>query len=282
MIELLKSPWTQTFEKLIAEAERSLILCAPYVARGPCDRVIAHVGTRSSSPFALAVITDLSRDNLISGATDAAAIARLVRSVPATTVHFLPSLHAKVYIADDRSAVVTSANLTDSGLSRNREYGILFEDCDMVHSVKQDILEYAALGSSIDLAFLDSVAAAAAELREMRQAAERTVRTTLRQEFEQRLRDADDEILRARIAGRTAHAIFSETILHLLRSGPMTTVQIHDGIRHIHPDLCDDAVDRVIDGRHFGKKWKHSVRTAQVYLRRRGDIALVDNRWQLT
>lgn len=281
MIELIRSPWVEPFEKLISSAEQSLILCAPYVGRGPCERVIARIGTKPSATFALTILTDLSRDNLISGVTDAAAIAKLVRIVPTTTVRFLPSLHAKVYIADEHSAAITSANLTDAGLWRNLEYGVMIQDHATVRSIKRDILEYGTLGSRIDLAFLDSVATVAAELRDMRRMAERQVRGTLRNEFEQKLREADEQILRARTTGRTAHAIFADAIRHLLRSGPLTTVQIHDGIKQIHPDLCNDVLDVVIDGRHFGKKWKHGVRTAQVYLRRRGEIVLRDGYWSL-
>jgi hypothetical protein len=61
----------------------------------------------------------------------------------------------------------------------------------------------------------------------------------------------------------------------------MSTVEINQAIKRIHPDLCDDTVDRVIDGQHFGKKWKHGVRTAQVFLRRRGDIRRESGKWQL-
>ena len=62
----------------------------------------------------------------------------------------------------------------------------------------------------------------------------------------------------------------------------MPTVEINRAIKRIHPDLCDDTIDRVIDGQHFGKKWKHGVRTAQVFLRRRGDIQREGGKWQLT
>jgi hypothetical protein len=92
---------------------------------------------------------------------------------------------------------------------------------------------------------------------------------------------ADVEFLRARTGGRTAHAIFADAILHLLASDPMSTPDLNRRIQQIHPDLCDDTVDRVIDGQHFGKKWKHGVRTAQVYLRRAGRIARANNLWQL-
>ena len=281
MFEFIRSPWTPTFDWLISEAQQSLILCAPYIGQGPCKRIADRIHAGVSETFTITILTDLSRDNVVSGATDAAAIADLVRSVSRANVHFLPSLHAKAYVADDRYAVVTSANLTDAGLSRNMEFGVLFADGDAVRATKHEILDYAALGTQIDLNFLDSLAYVAGELREMRRAAERSMRSTLRQAFEQKLREADVHILRARTGGLTAHAIFANAIRPLLRSGPMTTTQIHEGIRRIHPDLCDDLEDRVIDGRHFGKKWKHSVRTAQVFLRRRGEIALEEGMWRL-
>ncbi|MFQ6007779.1 MAG: hypothetical protein ACE5K8_02400, partial [Candidatus Zixiibacteriota bacterium] len=75
--------------------------------------------------------------------------------------------------------------------------------------------------------------------------------------FDKILHRAHGEVLRARAAGRAPHAIFAEAILYLLRIGPATTEELHAKIQAIHPDLCDDSIDRVIDGRHFGKKWKH-------------------------
>ena len=108
------------------------------------------------------------------------------------------------------------------------------------------------------------------------------MRSSLRREFDRRLRKVDDDLLRVRAAGRTAHAIFADTILHLLRRGPMKTVEIHQGVKRVHPDLCDDRIDRVISDQHFGKKWKHGVRTAQVFLRRRGDIRLENGKWHLS
>ena len=77
------------------------------------------------------------------------------------------------------------------------------------------------------------------------------------------------------------HAIFSDAILHLLRRRPMSTIDLNRAIQQIHPDLCDDSVDRVIDGQHFGKKWKHIVRNAQVFLRRKGAIQLVGKKWHV-
>jgi phosphatidylserine/phosphatidylglycerophosphate/cardiolipin synthase-like enzyme len=229
----------------------------------------------------LTVVTDLSRDNMLSGGIDVAALADLVAATPRSMVRFLPSLHAKVYIADESCAIVTSGNLTDSGLNRNFEYGVLCRAAATVRTIREDIIRYAALGSPIDGGQLRLFAQVAAEVRQIRQALERQVRARTRREFENRLREMDDEILGVRTAGRTAHAIFADTILHLLRRGPARTTELHEMVRRIHTDLCDDSVDRVIRGQHFGKKWKHAVRTAQVFLRRRGDIELRDGFWRL-
>lgn len=281
MVELLRSPWDTRFDRLLTEARSSLVLCSPFIGRGPCERISCKVAPNANRGFEISVLTDLSRDNILSGSTDVAALSELVKAVPLTTVRFLPSLHAKVYIADEKQAIVTSGNMTDNGLVRNFEYGVFFSELEKVRAIRQDALEYTSLGSPIDGSQLANFATVVGELREMRQAADRQVRSRLRREFERRLRKVDDDILSARAAGRTAHAIFADAILHLLRKQPMRTVEMHHVIRRIHPDLCDDSMDRVIGGQHFGKKWKHAVRTAQVFLRRRGDIRLENGRWHI-
>lgn len=70
--------------------------------------------------------------------------------------------------------------------------------------------------------------------------------------------------------------------MHRLRAGPKTTEGIHEAVQAVHPDLCDDTVERVIDGKRFGKKWKHAVRTAQQHLKRRGLAEYKDGLWRLT
>ena len=107
------------------------------------------------------------------------------------------------------------------------------------------------------------------------------MRSTLRREFNRRLRAAENEVLRVRAAGRAPTAIFAEAILHVLRSGPKRTPDIHAAVRAIHPDLCDDSEYRVIDGRRFGRKWKHAVRTAQWHLKEQGRITLGNDLWRL-
>jgi len=94
----------------------------------------------------------------------------------------------------------------------------------------------------------------------------------------------EDNLIRIRVEGRSVNAIFSRTLLYLLSSSPMTTIQLNMLVQQINPDLCDDTLDRVIDGVHYGKKWKHQVRGAQVSLARQGRIAYdkATRLWQIT
>lgn len=88
--------------------------------------------------------------------------------------------------------------------------------------------------------------------------------------------------MRLRLAQGPMHTVFAKTILYLLtRYGPLSTDQLHSKIRAIHPDLCDDTVDRVIDGKSFGKKWKHAVRSAQQQLKKRSLVTLEGEHWHL-
>ncbi len=283
MIELLRSPWGEHFESLIGEVSDSLVIACPYVGRQPCEALLEVASqTGAAKSASLLLLTDLSRDVILSGASDLSAICDLSLGFQSAEVRFLPNVHAKVYVADEKAAIVTSANMTASGLWRNFEYGLQVRDPHLVAQIRRDVVDYAELGTSIGEERLRFLSRLSQELNEVRRHADASVKRDLRSRFRKRLREFENEIIRARAAGRTPHAIFADAILYLLAKGPMTTAELHPLIRSIHPDLCDDSTDRVIDGRHFGKKWKHAVRTAQQHLKRKGRIALHDGVWCLT
>ena len=131
----LISPWINDFDGLISQASKSLLICSPFVGRSPCERIAVILRGRGTANIPILLLTDLSRDNMLSGVTDVGALAGLCDALPRTRIRFLPNLHAKVYIADERYAVVTSANLTDAGLSRNLEYGVYIDERELVKQV---------------------------------------------------------------------------------------------------------------------------------------------------
>lgn len=282
LINFLKSPWDEEFDLLIKQAGSRLVISSPYIGKNPCKRLIdIKRDCEGLDNFSILMLTDLSRDTILSGATDVSAICDLLEIFHQIEIRFLPSIHAKIYVADDRIAVITSANMTNGGLFRNFEYGVKLLDRDLVAIVTKDVTEYASLGTKIDKDKINFLSKISAELTNVRKDAEKSIKGKLKAEFERQLKHFDDEIIRLRAAGRTPHAIFADAILYFLAKNPMSTAELNPLIQKVHPDLCDDSVDRVIDGKHFGKKWKHEVRTAQVYLRRKGIIELTDGKWRL-
>lgn len=278
-VQLLTSPWASSFQDLVESANEQLILASPFLGKQPLTQVARILCSKLPHMIRLEVLTNLAVDNLLSGVLDIVALRDLTLSLPGTVVTYLPGLHAKVYIADSRTAVISSGNLTNAGLVTNYEYGVLLRDSHLVGQVRDDLTKYGALGNRVPVATLEALAQATEGLRAVRQSAEKSINARLRREFDERMEQAKVELLRARAQGKTTHGIFSDTVLYVLeQKGPLTTAELHPFVKQLHPDLCDDSIDRVIGDVHFGKKWKHHVRNAQQALKRRG---LIDNDGEL-
>jgi len=279
-IRIIAGVWDNQFVDLVSSAQDRLVLCSPYVSQDGAETVArartgkAQIGIRSF------ILTDLSPRAVCAGATDPDAVMNVANSLAGGRVVHLPRLHAKVYVADGQTAVVTSGNLTSGGLGRNYEYGVLIRDCAMASSIEADMLEYAGLGAEMHETTLAKYCQAAADARKAYREHVASTSRTIQRRLASALRAADESLIRARLAGGAMHTVFAKTVMYLLhRHGPLTTKQQHPLVQRLHPDLCDDSVDRVIDGKHFGKKWKHAVRTAQQALKKQGRIEQRGDLW---
>lgn len=278
----LSSPWANRLRSLIASAQTDLLICSPFISVAGAKFLRGHATPTFRLDGRLKLITDLSPVNIYQASTDPAAVLLAVDSFAPTSIHHLPRLHAKVYVADVTVAIITSANFTGGGLYRNHEYGIEITDRESVERIRSDLVDYSRLGAVIPRESLVRLCGYASKLRDSETKARKTIPTALSNDLHECLQGAEDELLRLRLAG-ALHAVFAETIRYLLdKNGPLSTTELHPLIQAIHPDLCDDQVDRVIDGRRYGKKWKHAVRTAQQQLKRQGIISLNGRIWRLT
>jgi hypothetical protein len=277
---LVRTPWTEKLQELVSIVDQNLLIACPFVKRFATERILVQLDQRQlRDSVRLHLITDLRPESTLAGSMDLNALSELGRNVPGFELTHLPSVHAKVFVADCKMAIVTSGNLTEPGLCGNVEYGVALADGNLVKQVRSDLEGYASLGARVSI---EDVAALSAEMEDLKvlfQQAERSVRLQARRAFRDKLKSTHIQLLRHRAKGKTTHAIFSDTIRFLLSKGPLRTEDLHPLIQLLHPDLCDDSVDRVIDGVHFGKKWKHYVRNAQQYLKRNGEIRFDGERW---
>lgn len=210
--------------------------------------------------------------SIVDGATDISALALLADKVSLVDIRHLPRIHAKVYVANEDYAIISSANFTDGGVTRNFEYGVALENPEDVSMVVANIREYAVLGGLVTRERLQRLHELVTRVRSAVQVERRAMNAALRRAVLDLEAEAELELLRSRIEGRSVNAVFSDTLRYLLKERPMTTVELHERIHEMHPDLCDDTTERVIDGQRFGKLWKHQVRTAQQHLKKSGAI----------
>lgn len=281
-VELIPSPSLTALGSLFASVTDELHVVSPYITASGVRLITGRVQpeTRRLS-VNLFLLTDLNPLSVCQGSCDPDAILELARSFPHAKVHHLPRVHAKVFVADRQMAIIGSSNLTEGGIRENYEYCLRVNSREVASRVAADVEEYSALGAQIPVELLALYTDAAAPLREAFRKRERAISSSIKKAFDAHLRSGSELLLRARVKEGVTR-IFSRTILFLLREGPMRTVEIHPQIRRIHPDLCDDSVDRVIDGERFGKKWKHLVRTAQQILKREGLVEFDGEFWQLS
>ena len=257
-------------------------MTSPFVTREGADFVTTHLSSEFRTAGRLAFLTDLSPLNICMKSTDPSALRLLAEAVPAWDLSHLPRLHAKVYIADRDCAIITSGNLTAGGLTLNYEYGVELSDPAVVALIRQDIQDYAGLGAAVDYDQLLAYCQTAEQVRRAYEGQLRSAAKAARREFKRTFQEAEEDLIRLRLAGGAITAVFEKTIVYLLRRhGPLSTQQLHPLVQAIHPDLCDDTVDRVINGQHYGKKWKHVVRRAQSHLKDRGVIEFQAGVWRL-
>lgn len=181
-------------------------------------------------------------------------------------------LHAKVFIADDHAAIITSANLTRGGLDQNYEYGVRICDRPVVRRIRQDLEAYARLGSPIDRTTIGELAAIA---RDLLAARERLVTSAPAQEsqaFDRKVKEASKRFVETQVGRRPANQVFGDAIALVLSEGAVPTAELAPRVQRLLPDLCDDSEELIINGERYGKAWKHRLRNAQQHLKRRGSI----------
>ena len=281
-VGLLNGPWDAQFADLLGTAEEFLLLASPFITRRVTTWAADCLSKNTYSPqLQIILLTNLKIESVLSGSLELNGIAEMGRAFPNLAVIHMPSLHAKVFVADDSHAIITSGNLTDGGLRKNCEYGVSVRTPKLVKEVRHDFEGYAHLGAHISVEEIESFAGDLEGLRATYQSQNRQLISEVRAKFKNKLKSAEDRVLEFRARSNTTQGIYRGTILYLLAKSPLKTSELHPLIQQIHPDLCDDTIDRVIDGVSFGKKWKHHVRSAQQALKREGAVLFDGERWHL-
>jgi phosphatidylserine/phosphatidylglycerophosphate/cardiolipin synthase-like enzyme len=272
--------WCNELAELVRGSHDEIIVATPYISRDGAEFLNSCMSEGMKVSGSVTILTDLSPMPICQGSTDPYAIQMMLSNLASARVYHLPRLHAKVYVSGSREAIVTSGNLTRGGLYSNYEYGVFIDDPAIVTRIRSDVLEYLALAAIVGKQRLIEYCEIAESARKSFQEQLSSISKSAKEKFRKYYDQAGDELLKLRLSKGALHTIFEEAILYFLRhDGPLATPQIHRLIESAYPDLCDNSVDRVINGVRFGKRWKHAVRTAQQHLKKKGAIGLEGGVW---
>ena len=253
---------------MVASARRSVLVVVPFVKYAEavwlCEQMRPGVEIMTLAcvdPAAVgASVLDISALKYLSEATDSAKLIAL------------SSLHAKVFVADDTAAIVTSGNLTRSALDRNIEYGVLFHEPRHVRTVRTDMLSFARLGSRVDARLLATLLPLEAELRRVHADVAGSPEPACKRRFDEVMQRAKPVFASAHVGQRSAHAVFGDAIRFVLSDGPRDTKVIQREVRQLLSALCDDNEYFFIRGERYGKAWMRRLRHAQQHLKKQGIV----------
>ena len=134
-ITLIKSPWEDMFLDLVEQTEEKLRITSPFIKSKTVEKMISAKGAGVSIEY----ITSFKLMNFYRKSSDFEALNTILKNNG--IIKNYQSLHSKVYIFDEKQAIITSGNLTNGGMNTNYEYGVLIKDENNVASVVQDFYE---------------------------------------------------------------------------------------------------------------------------------------------
>ncbi|MDX8151248.1 phospholipase D family protein [Patulibacter brassicae] len=125
--ELLDRGWAEVLTSPLKADRSNVRVVSPFIKTSAARRLL-----KSGLPAEIRVITRFSLVDFASGVSDLTAL-RVLREAGAR-IRGVRGLHTKLYLPTPTFAVVTSANLTEAGLSRNRELGVASRDPSFVQA----------------------------------------------------------------------------------------------------------------------------------------------------
>lgn len=138
----IKNPWEELLLELVQKSRTSIKITSPFIKSKITNSLL---GVKRDST-GLQVISNFKLMNFYRQVSDFAALEAILESNGEVKSNHL--LHAKTYIFDNKKAVVTSANLTNGGVTQNFEYGVLIDEQILVKTIVKDFEELFADESS--------------------------------------------------------------------------------------------------------------------------------------
>ncbi len=298
--KLYSRGWRKDLRKFLSGAKQ-LTIVSPYIRLTEAKFVVKSLPKKGAN---ITTITKLEPSSLLGGSLEIGALKILEKISDKSMIINKRGLHAKIYVADKKRAIITSANLTKSGIDTNYEYGVGITDESVVRQICTHIDGYVKEGRNIDVDELNRLATKVRVARNKQKELQKCVPPEVKQIYKAvgawvpfdkaALKEVEQFREVVSILGKECKhlyvnnnrpittTMFKKPICHLLKDHPMTTTELYKGIQKFYPELCVDNPDStgIVSGRR-DKVWKHTLRNAQQTMKESGIIKDINKKWKM-
>lgn len=122
---LVDHDWDKALDECVSFDHSSIRVVCPFIKCRAAHRLLKY-----GPPGKIQIITRFNLGDFGAGVSDVSALKMFLDN--GAEVRGVRNLHAKLYLFGQSRAVVTSANLTEAGLTRNHELGFVARDAEIV------------------------------------------------------------------------------------------------------------------------------------------------------
>jgi len=135
MAKIVYNNHQSCFFDLIGSTKKSAVLVSPFLKKD----MAVKISTVLNENIELRVLTRLDNESMRQKAQDPEALKVFIQNFSNLEIKILDDLHAKIYLFDNKKALVTSANLTIRAFKSNIEYGVLLDEPGEIELIIEDV-----------------------------------------------------------------------------------------------------------------------------------------------
>ena len=124
-IQLVDGGWSEEFTEAVQDDPNELRIVCPFIKASSLQRLLRH------DPGEIQVITRFNLADFADRVSDIAALRMLLEAD--AKVRGVRNLHSKLYLFGESRAIITSCNLTEAALGKNRELGMVIRDRTIIN-----------------------------------------------------------------------------------------------------------------------------------------------------
>ncbi len=132
-LEVITTPTFEWLAKYAQNCSKRMLVGSPYV-----NNAMVELTRLLPSGVSRTLVTRTDIRDFAVGSSNLDTLCALARE--GMTIRSLDNIHAKIYVFDDRIALVTSANATNAGMWRNLECGLSTDDRRVVRQLSKSLL----------------------------------------------------------------------------------------------------------------------------------------------